>query len=175
MSENGKIIYQERFLKRSGLFLILYLVVLSLLLYFSLLNILIGSIIIITLFVIMVVPSNRIWSFSVYDDKIELLKTFTSTPREALRLDQIKQVRFESGFFDWIFNHHSYIFIYPQDDVSLDSQKKDRIALVVTGFNRKARILKLLKFFKSKGLVVVIKTSSKKIKLETGLNNWNDS
>lgn len=172
MSENGKIIYQEKFLKRSGLFLLLYLVVLFLLLYFSLLNILFVSFITITLFVLILLPSNRIWSFSVHDDKIELLNTLTSTPKEALRLDQIKQVRFESGFLDWIFNHYSFIFIYPQDDVPLKCMKKDRIVLAITGFQRKARILKLLQFFQSKGIEMVIKTDSKKIKDGMVLRNW---
>lgn len=174
MSANDKIFYQEKFLKQSGLLLLLYLAVLFLLVYFCVLDILFVGFITIILFVLIVVPSNRVWSFSVHEDKIELLNTFTSHSNGVIGLDQIRQVRFESSFFDGSILY-SYIFIYPQGDMPLDSYKKERIALTITGFNRKARILKLLQFFQSKGLDVVIKTDSKMIKEGTGLRDWDRS
>ena len=122
---------------------------------------------------VFVVASRRNSTYFIYSNRIELVNFLTKKTNETISFDQIDQIRYEDSFDDsfgvfW----SNFIIIYPKKGVIWKNQKQGRIALTVTGLNRQSTILKLLKFFQSKNLEVVIKTNSKKIKRETGLQNW---
>ncbi len=128
-----------------------------------------------TIFLIasIVSTTRRNHTFLVYDDRIELRKPLSGRLIETIPLNQIDQVRYEDEFSESYFLFMSdYILIYPQKGAGIKNLKKGRLSLALTGFNQKTRVLKLLTFFQSKDVEVVIKTSSRKIRNATGLENW---
>lgn len=123
-----------------------------------------------------IAASLRNSTYFIYEDRIELFNSFTNKLSTVIKFDQIDQVRYEDGFTDsYGYFWSDFIIIYPKKDVVLKNLRKNRIMLTVTGFNRKSKILKLLKFFQSKNFEVKLKTDSKKILEETGVKNWDQA
>jgi hypothetical protein len=171
VNNNNSLIYQERFLKWESLIPLLALVFLFLIYWINPEenN---WAVVYLFLFLILTLAGNRRKkpAFTVYDDRIDLLKPFSNKLASSIRIDQIDQVRFEDEFSNSFWADYIIIYLKPKGEE--ERMKQDQFSLEVTGFNRKASVLKLLQFFQSKNLEVVIKTKSKKIKEETGLENW---
>ena len=172
MNKKSKLIHQESILKIDNLIPILLLLIVWVFFFKTLKDDL--WIIIYTAFMVIacVFLIRRRSTFSVYDDRIELFKSFSKKLISEIKFSQIDQVRYEDGFSgSYGYFWSKYLIIYLKRETSI-SQKKDQLTLGISGFNRIKNISKLLKFFKSKNLEVMVKTKSKRILRETGLKNW---
>ena len=121
--------------------------------------------------VVTVITSFRGANFLVFDDRIELRRPFSRKPRGVIWLSRVAQVRYEDEFSGPGLLS-DYLLLYPAQNADKAHFSNDRLALTVSGIHRKANTLKLLKFFQTKGIEVVVKTHSKKILSETGLKSW---
>lgn len=171
MKGKDQIIYQERFLKWESLIPLLGFGFL-LIVYWMNPEENSWAIVYLALFLILTLAGNRRKkpAFTVYDDRIDLLKPFSNKLASSIRIDQIDQVRFEDEFSNSFWADYIIIYLKPKGEE--ERMKQEQFSLEIAGFNRKARVLKLLQFFQSKNLEVVMKTKSEKIKEETGLRNW---
>ena len=174
MDSKNRLIHHEKFFRLNNLIPLLLLVIAWVIVFFigseNLLSILVFTGIMLIIFM---VTSRRNSTYFIYEDRIEFFNSFSNRLDQIINLEQIDQIRYEDEFtnsngYFW----SDFMIIYPKKGVAIKNLKKNRIHLTVTGLNRKSNILKILKFFQSKNLEVVIKTESKKIKRETGLENW---
>lgn len=174
MNSNNRLIHHEKFFRINNQIPLFLLITAWVIVFFigpkSLLSILIFTGIMLIIFA---VTSRRNSTYFIYEDRIEFFNSFSNKLNQIINLEQIGQIRYEDEFTDsngyfW----SDFMLIYPKKGIAIENLKNNRIPLTVTGLNRKSNILKLLKFFQSKNLEVVIKTESKKIKRETGLENW---
>ena len=174
MDQKNNLFHHEKFFRLNNLLpVILLIITWGIYFWFGFENSLSTFVFVSVTFLVFVVASRRNSTYFIYNDRIELVNFLSKKSNETIRFDQIDQIRYEDSFDDsfgvfW----SNFIIIYPKKGVIWKNQKKGRIALTVTGLKRQSTILKLLNFFQSKNLEVVIKTNSKKIKSKTGLQNW---
>jgi hypothetical protein len=177
MDSKTKIIHHEKFFRLNNL-IPTFLLIIAWGIFFLSNKIDVLSIIVYTVImvIVFVASSRRNSTYIVYENRIELFNFFSGKLVEEIKYEQIDQIRYEDEFNDsyGVFLSN-FMIIYPKKGVDLKSQKNGRLALTLTGLNRQPKIIKLLKFFQSKELEVVIKTDSKKIHKETGLKNWNQA
>lgn len=174
MTSSGKLIHREKFFRINNLIPLFFLAAGWII--FLIIGKDTGPLIFWSVFLIIaiIVSSRRNSTYVIYEDRIELFNSFTNELSAVVMLDQINQVRYEDGFNEMFF-WSDFIIVYPQKSEQTKNLRNNRISLSVTGYKRRAIILDLLKFFQSKNLEVVVKTTSKKILRETGLTNWDQA
>jgi hypothetical protein len=103
--------------------------------------------------------------YEIHKEGIVVKKDFNPRVKYEIRYDEIDQVRYED-------QSGGYYIVYLKNDVTRLNIKKGYLKFKIGGLKRKKKIIKVLKYFKSHGIDVKLKTRSKKIQKETGLFNW---
>ena len=122
---------------------------------------------------------KRLRFFELYEDRIEIWGKLWNSTREVFPLDDFFQVRFEDQF-----NMHDQpfqmdideILLYPKPNIQSKLINDAWIEIwIPDAFQRKEKIIQILRAFQQKEVEVVIKTSHEIIQRQLNLKNWDGS
>ena len=159
-----RIIYElrERWKYLYG-FLLLCLTILALS-YFSEFNFVSSILLVVISFLGFLFPAQN-GSYIVFADRIEIYHATNNKLKQSLKNEEIDQVRYEDSF-------GYYFIVYPKNEVIRNRKTKKQYLMSLPVLKTNQSLIVILKHFKDEGIDVKIKTRSKKILIETGLENW---
>lgn len=143
------------------LLLCLAILALSFLFEFSLVN----SIILVVISFLGFLFPNQNGNYAILADRIEIYHATNNKLKQSLKNDEIDQVRYEDSF-------GYYFIVYPKEEVIRNRKTKKQYLMSLPVLKTNQSLITILKHFKDAGIDVKIRTRSKKVLTETGLENW---